>query len=76
MRELAQEVLAGQAAWVVGGAVRDELLGREVIDLLHGLHAAGATIAVITHDPQVAASMPRCVALRDGRLESDTAVAA
>ena len=33
MRELAQEVLAGQEAWIVGGAVRDELLGREVIDL-------------------------------------------
>jgi len=33
MRELAQEVLAGQEAWVVGGAVRDELLGRELIDL-------------------------------------------
>ena len=33
MRELAQEVLEGQEAWVVGGAVRDELLGREVVDL-------------------------------------------
>ena len=33
MRELAQEVLAGQEAWVVGGAVRDELLGRELVDL-------------------------------------------
>ena len=33
MRELAQQVLAGQEAWVVGGAVRDELLGRELIDL-------------------------------------------
>jgi tRNA nucleotidyltransferase/poly(A) polymerase len=33
MRELAQEVLAGKEAWVVGGAVRDELLGREVVDL-------------------------------------------
>jgi hypothetical protein len=33
MRELAQEVLAGQDAWIVGGAVRDELFGREVIDL-------------------------------------------
>ena len=32
MRELAQEVLAGEEAWVVGGAVRDELLGREVVD--------------------------------------------
>jgi putative ABC transport system ATP-binding protein len=54
----------------------DTATGREVIDLLHGLHAAGTTIAVITHDPQVAASMPRCVALRDGRIEWDTAVAA
>jgi hypothetical protein len=33
MVELAQEVLAGQEAWVVGGAVRDELLGRELVDL-------------------------------------------
>jgi hypothetical protein len=33
MRELAREVLAGEEAWVVGGAVRDELLGREVLDL-------------------------------------------
>jgi hypothetical protein len=33
MRELAQEVLAGEEAWIVGGAVRDELLGREVVDL-------------------------------------------
>jgi hypothetical protein len=33
MLETAQEVLAGQDAWVVGGAVRDELLGRELVDL-------------------------------------------
>ena len=33
MRELARELLAGEEAWVVGGAVRDELLGREVVDL-------------------------------------------
>jgi hypothetical protein len=33
MRELAQQLLAGQEAWVVGGAVRDDLLGREVRDL-------------------------------------------
>jgi tRNA nucleotidyltransferase/poly(A) polymerase len=29
----AQEVLVGEEAWVVGGAVRDELLGRPVVDL-------------------------------------------
>jgi tRNA nucleotidyltransferase/poly(A) polymerase len=33
MRELARELLAGEDAWVVGGAVRDELLGRPVVDL-------------------------------------------
>jgi tRNA nucleotidyltransferase/poly(A) polymerase len=33
MLETAREVLAGEEAWVVGGAVRDELLGRELIDL-------------------------------------------
>jgi tRNA nucleotidyltransferase/poly(A) polymerase len=33
MLERAREVLAGEEAWVVGGAVRDELLGRELVDL-------------------------------------------
>jgi tRNA nucleotidyltransferase/poly(A) polymerase len=33
MRELAQQILAGKEAWVVGGAVRDEALGRELVDL-------------------------------------------
>ena len=33
MRRLARELLAGEEAWVVGGAVRDELLGRPLLDL-------------------------------------------
>jgi tRNA nucleotidyltransferase/poly(A) polymerase len=33
MLERAREVLRGEEAWVVGGAIRDELLGREVVDL-------------------------------------------
>jgi hypothetical protein len=33
MLETAREVLEGHEAWVVGGAVRDELLGRELVDL-------------------------------------------
>ncbi len=33
MLELAAEILAGQTAYVVGGTVRDELLGRPVLDL-------------------------------------------
>ena len=28
-----REALAGEEAWIVGGAVRDELLGRPVVDL-------------------------------------------
>src|SRR5215831_9651038 len=31
--ELVAEVLGGEEAWLVGGAVRDELLGRPVLDL-------------------------------------------
>ena len=34
MLELAQEILEGEEAWVVGGAVRDELLGRPVVGSL------------------------------------------
>jgi tRNA nucleotidyltransferase/poly(A) polymerase len=33
MRELVEELFAGEGAYVVGGAVRDELLGREIVDL-------------------------------------------
>jgi tRNA nucleotidyltransferase/poly(A) polymerase len=33
MLELAREVLQGEEAWVVGGAVRDEVLGRPMVDL-------------------------------------------
>jgi tRNA nucleotidyltransferase/poly(A) polymerase len=33
MLETARDVLAGEEAWVVGGAIRDELLGRELVDL-------------------------------------------
>ena len=43
MRELARELLAGEEAWVVGGAVRDELLGRPLIDLDVVCHAPERT---------------------------------
>jgi hypothetical protein len=33
MRDAVREALGGREAWVVGGAVRDELLGRPVVDL-------------------------------------------
>ena len=48
MLELAREVLAGQEAWVVGGAVRDEFLCRPLVDLdiaCHDPRAAGDAYA-------------------------------
>jgi tRNA nucleotidyltransferase/poly(A) polymerase len=52
MLETAREVLDGQEAWVVGGAVRDELLGRKLVDL-----------DIATRDPKQAA---RAYASRSG----------
>ena len=52
----------------------DSRTGTEVLDLLHTLHRSGSTIVVITHDAAIAASLPRCVSLRDGRIEADRPV--
>lgn len=49
----------------------DTRTGAEVLATLRDLNAAGSTILVITHDPAIARSMPRCVAIRDGRIEAD-----
>jgi putative ABC transport system ATP-binding protein len=50
----------------------DSASGADILALLRRLHAAGSTIVVITHDRSIADSLPRTVALRDGRVESDT----
>ncbi|WP_329134744.1 ABC transporter ATP-binding protein [Streptomyces sp. NBC_01476] len=54
----------------------DSVNGQAVLDLLTRLNAEGTTIAVITHDRDIAARLPRRVELRDGRIVSDTAPAA
>ena len=46
--------------------------GQAVLELLRRLNNDGTTIAVITHDRDIAASLPRRVEMRDGRLVSDT----
>jgi putative ABC transport system ATP-binding protein len=53
----------------------DSATGAGVLDLLEELHAEGATIAVITHDPVIAGRLPRRIDLRDGRIERDAPVA-
>jgi putative ABC transport system ATP-binding protein len=50
----------------------DSATGQAILALLHQLHERGATIAVITHDRDVAAGMPRKVDMLDGRIVSDT----
>jgi putative ABC transport system ATP-binding protein len=51
----------------------DSQTGREVLALLHELHAAGRTIIVVTHDRAVAEIAQRIVTLVDGRVVSDGA---
>jgi putative ABC transport system ATP-binding protein len=46
----------------------DSTAGLGVLDLLHELNRAGATLVVITHDPGVAAGLDRQVQLHDGRV--------
>lgn len=44
----------------------DTASGAGVMAVLHELHASGTTVLVITHDRDVAASLPRQVSMRDG----------
>jgi putative ABC transport system ATP-binding protein len=54
----------------------DTANGRAVLDLLTALNADGTTIALITHDRDIAAQLPRRVEILDGRIVADTATAA
>ena len=49
----------------------DSKTGAAVIDLLKELNKEGRTIILITHDLEIAASAPRRVFLRDGKVERD-----
>ena len=51
----------------------DSRNGGEVMALLDELHAGGATIVIVTHDPRYVARAARTVRLYDGRLVSGAA---
>ena len=49
----------------------DSRTGGELMELLRELNASGATLVIITHDDEIARSLPRRIAVRDGRLEGE-----
>jgi putative ABC transport system ATP-binding protein len=49
----------------------DQKSGKEVIALLHELASEGATLALITHDDNVAGTFPRRLHMRDGEIVED-----
>ena len=46
----------------------DSAAGAGVLELLRDLHGSGATVLVITHDRDIAASLPRRVSMLDGQV--------
>jgi putative ABC transport system ATP-binding protein len=51
----------------------DSVNGLAVLELLRSLNAMGTTVAVITHDRGIAASMGRRIHVQDGRVTEDRA---
>jgi putative ABC transport system ATP-binding protein len=49
----------------------DSRSGGGIVELLYELNAAGTTVVMITHDPQLTDGRARRIAIRDGRLIGD-----
>ncbi|MGY8652595.1 MAG: ABC transporter ATP-binding protein [Verrucomicrobiia bacterium] len=46
----------------------DSHTGQLILDMFHKLSAEGRTIALVTHDPAIAAITPRRIEIRDGKI--------
>jgi putative ABC transport system ATP-binding protein len=53
----------------------DTANGRAVLELLTRLNEEGTTIAIITHDRDIAARLPRQVEIQDGLIVADNSAA-
>jgi putative ABC transport system ATP-binding protein len=53
----------------------DSQASQTVMELLERVNGQGVTVVLITHDPIIAATMSRIVALHDGRVVSDSGAA-
>ena len=49
----------------------DSKNGQDVLALFYDLHSQGRTIVMVTHNPEIADSLPRTVELRDGRISGE-----
>lgn len=49
----------------------DSKTSEEIMEMFEGLHNAGNTIILVTHEPDIADHAHRIVRLRDGQIESD-----
>ena len=49
----------------------DSASGAGVLELLWELHTAGTTVLIITHDRDIAASLPRQVVMKDGEITNE-----
>jgi len=49
----------------------DSVTSDEIMEVFAALHAAGQTVIMVTHEPDIAARARRRIVLRDGRVEFD-----
>lgn len=50
----------------------DSRASASIIELLDQLHRGGTSIVIITHDPQIAAQLPRQITISDGAVVNDS----